>query len=76
MDWVLIISACAYGEPTKCKEFSVSISSESTQVQCTMQAPVSYFKQFADEHPGWQIKKWKCEDAERYNNKQKKEKAI
>jgi hypothetical protein len=41
-----------------------------------MQAPVSYFKQFTDDHPGWQIKRWKCEDAERYNKKQKEEKAI
>jgi hypothetical protein len=55
----IIISACMANDPNVCKDYKIPISDDVDPMNCAMQAP-PHFAQWADEHPGWQIKKWRC----------------
>jgi hypothetical protein len=58
----IIISACLTAQPTVCKDHKVPLNGEMDLKQCTMYAP-PYFAQWAEEHPAWTIKRWKCQPA-------------
>ena len=73
MEFVLVVTAClASAEPQKCREFKVNIYDENvtTQMQCLSLAQPEMVK-IIEEHPGYRITKWKCEDAARHLKKGK-----
>ncbi|MGE0024049.1 MAG: hypothetical protein AB7S70_10515 [Hyphomicrobium sp.] len=56
----IILSACLISDPHSCKDFKIPLDVSMDARQCTMAAP-PYFAQWAEEHPNWQIKRWKCQ---------------
>lgn len=55
----IILSACLSTDPSVCKDYSIPVTEVSDPVRCAMFAP-QHFVAWAEEHPGWQIKRWKC----------------
>jgi hypothetical protein len=72
MEFVLVVSACMISDPKVCKDYKVNIYDENvkTQMQCLSLSQPEMVK-LIQEHPGWRITKWKCEDASRYLKKGK-----
>lgn len=55
----IILSACMAADPGVCKDFKIPIDGEFDMASCAMYAP-PHFAQWAAEHPGWNILRWKC----------------
>ena len=55
----IILSACMANEPNVCKDNKIPLSDDVDATRCAMAAP-PHFAQWAEQHPGWQIKKWHC----------------
>jgi hypothetical protein len=55
----IILSACMATDPNVCKDYRLPVEGDMDTTQCALFAP-PYFAQWADEHPGWSIVKWKC----------------
>lgn len=60
----IILSACLVAEPSKCKDFRIplEVSEPMDVTRCAVQAP-PYFAQWSEEHPAWQVRKWRCQPA-------------
>jgi hypothetical protein len=58
----IILSACLTNDPSVCKDYRISVDSNLDTTQCVIYAP-PHFAQWAEEHPGWQIKRWRCTTA-------------
>jgi hypothetical protein len=56
----IILSACLIADPKQCRDFKIPLDVSMDVVQCSMAAP-PYFAQWAEEHPQWQIRRWKCQ---------------
>ena len=55
----ILLSACMANDPNVCKDYKIPLSSDVDPSTCAMDAP-PHFAQWSEEHPGWQIKKWRC----------------
>lgn len=55
----IILSACLLNDPATCRDFKVPLNADIDITRCAMFAP-PHFSQWANEHPGWQIKRWRC----------------
>jgi hypothetical protein len=55
----IILSACLVSDPTTCKDYKIPLDESVDPTRCAMQA-APHFAKWADEHPGWVIKKWQC----------------
>lgn len=55
----IILSACLIADPNTCKDYKLPLEGDMTTTQCAMFAP-PFFAQWADEHPAWKIRRWKC----------------
>lgn len=57
----IILSACLVADPNQCKDFKipVEVTEDMELGMCTQIAP-PYFAQWSEEHPAWQIRRWKC----------------
>jgi hypothetical protein len=55
----IIISACMANDPNVCKDYKIPLDVVTDAMRCAMDAP-PHFAQWAEEHPGWQIKRWRC----------------
>ena len=55
----IILQACLVTSPGTCQEHQIPIMSGGTTMRCAMIAPIR-FARWADQHPNWQIKKWRC----------------
>ena len=55
----LILLTCTLVSPSACHEVHVLIQSSGSLQSCMMQAP-PYLAQWADEHPGYRIQRWRC----------------
>lgn len=55
----IILSACMVADPNVCKDYRLPLDGDMSTQQCAMAAP-PYFAQWAEDHPAWQIKRWKC----------------
>jgi hypothetical protein len=55
----IILSACMANDPNVCKDYKIPLADDVDPTRCAMFAP-PHFAHWADEHPGWQIKKWRC----------------
>lgn len=72
MEFVLVVFACMINDANTCKEFKVNVYDDNikTQMQCLSKAQPEMVK-IIQEHPGWHITKWKCEEASRIKKKEK-----
>jgi hypothetical protein len=59
----LVVSACFLADPATCRIFQIPVPEQTSAIECTMSA-VPYLPQWAEEHPGWHIKKWSCASSE------------
>lgn len=55
----IIISACLINDPTVCRDYKIQIQEPMDSIRCAMHA-APYFVPWSEEHPGWQIKRWRC----------------
>lgn len=55
----IILSACLVSDPNVCKDYKIPLSTDLDPTKCALYAP-PHFAQWAEQHPGWQIKKWEC----------------
>jgi hypothetical protein len=55
----IILSACMTNDPSVCKNYKIPLDADIDPTRCAMFAP-PHFAKWAAEHPGWEIKKWKC----------------
>ncbi len=55
----IIISACLISDPGTCKDYRIPLEADIDETKCAYFAP-PHFGKWADEHPGWTIKKWRC----------------
>lgn len=55
----IILSACMVDDPTVCRDYKIQLQEEMDSLHCAMHA-APYFVPWSEEHPGWQIKKWRC----------------
>ena len=57
---VLVLSVCFYSEAATCKDVHLTYSAASvTPMQCMMSGQAQ-IAQWANGHPKWQVKRWKC----------------
>ena len=56
----IILSACLVSDPNQCRDFKIPLDVSMDAQSCTMAAP-PYFAKWAEEHPLWQIRRWKCQ---------------
>jgi hypothetical protein len=55
----IVISACLMSDPKVCKDYKIQLGEDAQLDKCAEHAP-PYFVPWSEEHPGWQIKKWRC----------------
>lgn len=55
----IILSACLATDPGVCKDYRIPLDVDVDPTKCAMHAP-PHFAQWAEEHPGWTISKWRC----------------
>lgn len=55
----IIISACLVADPGVCKDYRIPLDLDVDTARCALHAP-PHFAQWAEEHPGWVIRKWQC----------------
>jgi hypothetical protein len=55
----LIVLACMTADPAQCREYHIQFESSQSLRSCMMQAE-PYLAQWAGEHPGLSIKRWRC----------------
>lgn len=58
----IIVSACLTTDPNVCRDYKIQLQEEMDSMSCAMYA-APYFVPWAEEHPGWQIKRWRCASA-------------
>lgn len=56
----LIFIACLNANSTHCEERSMVFAEQMSPMTCMMQAQPELAK-WANEHPKWQVSKWKCQ---------------
>ncbi len=58
----VILSACLIADPNQCRDFKIPVDFKMPAKYCTAAAtPVC--ARWANEHPQWQIKRWKCQSS-------------
>ncbi len=60
--FAIFVSACLVRDPNVCREFKIQIDADVSSMACMVQAPLQ-FGSWAQEHPGWQISRWRCGSA-------------
>ncbi len=55
----IIIQACLIADPQVCQEHRIPVNGDASDSHCMLHAP-PYFAKWSQDHPGWQIKKWRC----------------
>lgn len=55
----LVILACLAAEPDRCGRFRVPFYAPRSTLECMFQGQI-YMKDWAEGHPRWQVKGWRC----------------
>lgn len=55
----IVISACLVADPNVCRDHRIPISMAVDSMHC-MTGAQPHFAKWAAEHPGWQIRRWRC----------------
>lgn len=58
----IVLSACLIADPNQCRDFKVPVDFQMDAMHCAMAAP-PIFARWAEEHPQWQIKRWRCQSS-------------
>jgi hypothetical protein len=61
---VLIMTVCSLNSPDSCREARMQFSADESPMQCMMRAQ-PYIAQWAEQHPGRQVTRWRCVYPER-----------
>ena len=61
---LLILTVCSLSAPERCNEARIQVAESITPGQCLMQAQPT-IAQWAGEHPGERVTRWRCDYAER-----------
>ena len=56
---VLILTVCSLSSPNRCDEARLQFAAEESLMQCMNSAP-PYIAQWADQHPGETVTRWRC----------------
>jgi hypothetical protein len=55
----IVLSACLTSDPNVCRDYKIPIDADIDAMTCMMEAP-PHFAKWAEEHPGWQVARWRC----------------
>jgi hypothetical protein len=55
----LIVIACLLSQPAKCEEFYIPFQEATSAMRCMYDAEFQLVH-WAEERPGWQIRRWTC----------------
>lgn len=55
----LIIHACLLSDPATCRDYEIPVLASTQPTVCALHAP-PHFAKWAEEHPEWTIKRWRC----------------
>jgi len=58
----IILSACLANDPNVCRDYKIPIDADIDAMTCMVQAP-PHFAKWAEQHPGWSVKRWHCGSA-------------
>ncbi len=58
----IILSACLVSDPAECRDFKIPVDFRMPAKNCTMAAAPGCAR-WGNEHPQWQIKRWKCQSS-------------
>jgi hypothetical protein len=56
---VLIMTVCSLSSPDRCDEARLQFAAEVSLMQC-MTSAQPYIAQWADQHPGELVRRWRC----------------
>ncbi|CAN1724954.1 conserved protein of unknown function [Hyphomicrobium sp. 1Nfss2.1] len=59
----IVISACLVSNPSVCKDYRVPLAYDVDSQRCLFEAQ-PHLPRWAEAHPTWQIKKWRCAAAD------------
>jgi hypothetical protein len=59
----IVISACLSGDPNVCRDYRIPLAVEVDPKRCMSDAQ-PHFANWAAQHPGWEIKRWRCTTAD------------
>jgi hypothetical protein len=62
----IVLSACLANDPHVCKDYKIPIDADIDAMTCMMEAP-PHFAKWSEEHPGWQVARWRCAPASEDN---------
>ncbi len=55
----IVLSACLTNDPNVCRDYKIPIDANIDAMTCMAEAP-PHFAKWAEEHPGWQVTRWRC----------------
>lgn len=55
----LVISACLIADPNVCRDHMVPLLDNYSSRQC-VESALPHFAKWAADHPGWEIRRWRC----------------
>jgi hypothetical protein len=56
----IVVTVCALAQPSLCEEQHLQYTWNGSLQQCALAAP-PYIAQWINEHPKWQVTRWRCE---------------
>jgi len=59
----IVISACLIANPNVCSDYRLPLAIEVDARRCLFQAQ-PHLPRWAEQHPKWQIKRWRCASAD------------
>jgi hypothetical protein len=59
----IVISACLTGDPNVCRDYRIPLAVEVDSKRCMVDAQ-PHFAKWAAQHPGWEIRRWRCTAAD------------
>lgn len=59
----IVISACLVGNPSVCTDYRVPLAVEVDAKRCMFEAQ-PHLPKWAEQHPNWMIKSWRCASAD------------
>jgi hypothetical protein len=55
----IVLSACLTNDPNVCRDYKIPIDADIDAMTCMAEAP-PHFAKWTEEHPGWQVTRWRC----------------
>ena len=58
----IVLSACLTNDPNVCRDYKIPIDANIDAMTSMAEAP-PHFAKWSQEHPGWQVTRWRCAPA-------------